>query len=122
MPPAVAEVYTIAVLQHLQRGRNPRCRRPRPLPSPACLPAPPSAPGSPPSAAGKLSGAAGRQSLRVCCGAWWKTIPHRYSVWRRVKVDHSISILVPPFDPADVFAPSYAAEGQAPEAAPAFVG
>jgi hypothetical protein len=25
MPPAVAEVYTIAVLQHLQRGRNPRC-------------------------------------------------------------------------------------------------
>ncbi len=26
MPPAVAEVYTIAVLQYLQRGRNPRCR------------------------------------------------------------------------------------------------
>lgn len=28
MPPAVAEVYTLAVLQHLQRHRNPRCGLP----------------------------------------------------------------------------------------------
>lgn len=35
----------------------------------------------------------------------------------RVKVEHSITMLVPPFDPAAVFAPSYAAEGHAPEAA-----
>ena len=91
MPPAVAEVYTIAVLQHLQRGRNPRCLIPIALQCkdnnlpPCVLPSlaqracsPSAAPGSPPSVP-PGSRKAGRQTWQADLAVSWRLTSVCYS-------------------------------------------